>query len=163
MEQIARSAPQETWGYLHPCRYVLHDRDTKFCASFRSVLAEGGVKTIALSARSPNLNAFAESWVRSAKQECLSKLILFGEDSLSRTLIEFGAHYHHEKTIKARGTNYCFQWLPMNPNNAATRLSAASGSDGYLNTMAAPHKFFDRTGCREQAAKNRVDSAVAAK
>jgi hypothetical protein len=37
MEQIARSASQETWGYLHPCRYVLHDRDTKFCASFRSV------------------------------------------------------------------------------------------------------------------------------
>jgi putative transposase len=45
MEQIARSATQETWGYLHPCRYVLHDRDTKFCASFRSVLAVGGVKT----------------------------------------------------------------------------------------------------------------------
>ncbi len=49
MEQIARSATQETWGYLHPCRYVLHDRDTKFCASFRSVLAAGGVKAIPAS------------------------------------------------------------------------------------------------------------------
>jgi hypothetical protein len=39
MEQMARGATQETWGYLHRCRYVLHDRDTKFCASFRSVLA----------------------------------------------------------------------------------------------------------------------------
>jgi putative transposase len=58
MEQIARSATQETWGYLHPCHYVLHDHDTKFCASFRSVL--GGVKAIPLPARSPNLNAFAE-------------------------------------------------------------------------------------------------------
>src|ERR1700685_2682817 len=56
MEQIARSATQESWGYLHPCRYVLHDRDTKFCASFRSVLA-AGVKAIPLPARSPNLNA----------------------------------------------------------------------------------------------------------
>ena len=46
MEQIGRSATQETWGYLHPCRYVLHDRDTKFCASFGSVLAAGGVKAI---------------------------------------------------------------------------------------------------------------------
>jgi hypothetical protein len=54
MEQIARSATQETWGYLHPCRYVLRDRDTKFCASFRSVLAAGGVKTIPLPARSPD-------------------------------------------------------------------------------------------------------------
>src|SRR5882724_11934283 len=93
MEQIGRSATQETWGYLHPCRYVLHDRDKKFCASFRSVLAEGGVKTIPLPAKSPNLNAFAERWVRSAKQECLSKLFLFGENSLSRTLAEFSAHY----------------------------------------------------------------------
>jgi len=84
MEQIARSATQETWGYLHSCRYVLHDRDTKFCASFRSALASGGVKTIPLPARSPNLNAFAERWVRSVKQECLSKLILFGGSAVTR-------------------------------------------------------------------------------
>lgn len=38
MEQIACSATQETWGYLNPCRYVLHDRGKKFCASFRPVL-----------------------------------------------------------------------------------------------------------------------------
>src|ERR1700693_3569190 len=36
MQQIARSATQETWGYLYPCRYVPHDPDTKFCASFRA-------------------------------------------------------------------------------------------------------------------------------
>src|SRR5665213_3134517 len=79
MELIGRTATQDTWGYLHPCRYVLHDRDSKFCASFRSVLAAGGVKAIPLPARTPNLNAFAERWIRSAKQECLSRLILFGE------------------------------------------------------------------------------------
>ena len=55
-----RSATQETWGYLDGCRYVLHDRHTKFCPSFRSVVAAGGVKTMTLPARSPNLNAFAE-------------------------------------------------------------------------------------------------------
>jgi len=108
MEQTARSASQETWGYLHPCRYVLHDRDTKFCASFRSVLAEGGVKTIPLPARSPNLNAFAERWVRSVKQECLSKLILFGERPLLRTLAEFSAHYHHERNHQGKGNKLLF-------------------------------------------------------
>jgi putative transposase len=60
MEQIARSATQDTWGYLHGCRYVLHDRDSKFCASFLSALATGGITAIPLPARSPNLNAFAE-------------------------------------------------------------------------------------------------------
>jgi putative transposase len=103
MEQIARSATQETWGYLPPCRYVLHDRDTKFCAAFRSMLAEGGVKTIPLPARSPNLNAFAERWLRSVKRECLSQLILFGPGPLARVLAEFCAHYHGERNHQGKG------------------------------------------------------------
>jgi transposase InsO family protein len=108
MEQIARSATEETWGHLYPCRYVLHDRDTKFCASFRSLLADGGVKTIRLPARSPNLNVLAERWVRSVKQECLSKLILFGEGPLSRTLAEFSAHYHGERNHQGKGNKLLF-------------------------------------------------------
>ena len=67
MEQIARTATQESWGYLNRCRYVLHDRDKKFCPSFRSALAAAGVKPIMLPAKSPNLNAYAERWVRSVK------------------------------------------------------------------------------------------------
>ena len=108
MEQIARSATQEDWGYLHPCRYVLHDRDTKFCASFRCLLAEGGVQAIPLPARSPNLNAFAERWVRSVKEECLSKLVLFGERPLSRTLAEFTAHYHSERNHQGKSNQLLF-------------------------------------------------------
>jgi hypothetical protein len=103
MEQIGRSATQDTWGYLHPSRYVLHDRDTKFCASFRSALASGGVKTIRLPAKSPNLNAFAERWVRSVKQECLSRVILFGEGPLLRVLAEYGRHYHSERNHQGKG------------------------------------------------------------
>ena len=74
MEQIARSATQQDWGYLHPCRYVLHDRDTKFCASFRSALASGGVKTIPLPAQSPNLKAYASY--------CTSSRLCDGESRL---------------------------------------------------------------------------------
>src|SRR3984957_4050050 len=43
MVQIACSATQETWGHLHPCRYVLHDRDTQFCAAFRSSGVQGEI------------------------------------------------------------------------------------------------------------------------
>jgi hypothetical protein len=64
-------------------RYVLHDRDTKFCREFRETLAAGGVKCLAQPARSPNLNSYAECWVRSVKEECLSRLILFGESSFA--------------------------------------------------------------------------------
>ena len=87
---------------------MLHDRDTKFCAAFRSAVATGGVKTIPLPARSPNLNAFAERWVRSVKQECLSKVILFGEGSLSRVLAEYGRHYHQERNHQGKGNRLLF-------------------------------------------------------
>jgi putative transposase len=70
-------------GALLPARYALHDRDTKFCSSFRSTLQSGGVRPLLLPPRSPNLNAFAERWVRSIKHECLSKLVLLGEASLA--------------------------------------------------------------------------------
>src|SRR6266481_1019608 len=53
MEQMARNATLEELGCLHPCRYLLHDRDTKFCKSFREVLKAGGVKPMKLPARSP--------------------------------------------------------------------------------------------------------------
>jgi transposase InsO family protein len=102
MEQIARTATQESWGYLNRCRYVLHDRDKKFCASFRSALAAAGVKPIMLPAKSPNLNAYAERWVRSVKQECLSKLVLFGEGPLQRSLTQFAAHYHLERNHQGK-------------------------------------------------------------
>src|ERR1700693_1696680 len=64
MSQVARNATLEELGYLHGCRYVLQDRDTKFCAEFRQTLAAGGVKCLRLPPRSPKLNAFAERWVR---------------------------------------------------------------------------------------------------
>jgi putative transposase len=84
MVQMARRATDDIDGSLRTMRYVLHDRDSKFCIAFQETLRSGGVQPLVLPARSPNLNAFAERWVRSIKSECLSKLILFGEGSLRR-------------------------------------------------------------------------------
>jgi len=73
MKQIARNVTSEEWGFLDNCRYLIHDRDAKYCKSFRNIIESGDVKTLPLPARSPNLNAFAERWVKSVKDECLSK------------------------------------------------------------------------------------------
>ena len=94
MQQIARNVTMEGCGTLRDCRYLLHDRDTKYTQSFRALIASGQVEPLLLPARSPNLNAYAERWVRSVKEECLSKVILFGEHSLRRALGEYVEHYH---------------------------------------------------------------------
>jgi putative transposase len=102
MQQMARNATDESWGHLEHRRYALHDRDSQFCALFRATLASGGIRPIQLPPRSPNLN-LAERWVRSAEQECLSKLILFGEGSLRLALQEFAEHYHGERNHQGNG------------------------------------------------------------
>lgn len=60
------------------------------------------MKPLALPARSPNLNAYAERWVKSVKDECLSKLILFGERSLRRAVHEYAIHYHTERNHQGK-------------------------------------------------------------
>jgi putative transposase len=102
IEQIARNLTDTESGALSGQRYMLHDRDAKFCAGFRSILRDGGVEPLRLPPRSPNLNAFAERWVRSVKQECLSKLILFGENSLRNALNEYVAHFHCERNHQGK-------------------------------------------------------------
>src|SRR3954470_14612588 len=104
MQQVARNLTDAEAGNLQGQRHVLHDRDTKFCDGFRSMLRAGGVEPLRLPARSPNLNAFAERWVRSVKQECLSKLILLGECSLRRTLVQHVKHYHEERNHQGKTT-----------------------------------------------------------
>ena len=57
MKQIARNVTMDGWGVLNNCRYLIHDRDTKYCQSFRDIIESCDVKTLPLPARSPNLNA----------------------------------------------------------------------------------------------------------
>ncbi len=68
MKQIARNATMDDCGALRDCRYLLRDRDTKFTRSFLAILVSGRVEPLALPPRSPNLNAYAERWVRLVKE-----------------------------------------------------------------------------------------------
>ena len=61
------------------------------------MLSDSGVKSVKLPPRSPNLNAYAERFVRSIQESCLERLILFGEGSLWKAVHEFLAHYHRER------------------------------------------------------------------
>ena len=112
MEQQARNMTMEEWGSLRGCRYLLHDRDTKFCESFRELIESGSVKPLRLPARSPNLNSYAERWVRSVKEECLAKLILVGESSLRRALHQYLLHYHEERNHQGKGNRILFPFHP---------------------------------------------------
>jgi putative transposase len=139
MVQMARNAVDVIDGTLLPVRYALHDRDTKFCSSFRTMLLCGGVQPILLPPRSPNLNAFAERWVRSIKHECLSKLILFGEVSLRRAVTEFLRHYHFERNHQGKENMLLFPAPgspPSHPNPAVTCHARLGGLLNFYQRAA---------------------------
>src|SRR5712691_3101700 len=99
MMQVARNVTMEEWGFLASGQYLIHDRDTKFCAAFQQIIDDAGVERVVLPPRSPNLHAYAERWVRSVKEECLSRVILFGEASLRHALTQYIEHYPYVSPI----------------------------------------------------------------
>jgi hypothetical protein len=73
MKQMSRNATMEQWGFLADCRYLLHDRDGKFCPAFDQMIELGNVKPIRWPVRSPNLNPFgSDGSGRSKRSACRS-------------------------------------------------------------------------------------------
>ena len=97
MMQIGRNLTDPVDGFLRDKRFVIMDRDGKYCEAFRVLLEDAGAEPVRLPPHSPNLNAFAERFVRSAKDECINRMIFFGEKSLRRAIREFAEHHHMER------------------------------------------------------------------
>ena len=97
MLQVGRNATDTLDGVLIGKSHLIIDRDTKYSKQFRRLIAQAGTALIRLPPRSPNLNAYAERFVRSIKEECLKRMIFVGQASLRRALSEFMAHYHVER------------------------------------------------------------------
>jgi putative transposase len=70
-----------------------------------------------LTPRSPNLNAYAERWVRSVKEERLARMILFGEASLRHALMHDVAHFHHERNHQGKGNMLLFPAVSQAPEH----------------------------------------------
>ena len=135
MKQMARKLTMAGDGFLNGCRYLLHDRDTKFSAAFCGILRSAGVQPLALPPRSPNLNAHLERWNRSVKEECLSKLIFFGEASLRRVLSNYAQHYHQERDHHGTDNQILFP-------SATDRIGCSSGKVCTRERLGGRLKFY---------------------
>src|SRR3982751_2961357 len=103
MGQIGRRVTDAVDEILNGKRYLIHDRDPLFTVEFLKLLAGVGVKSVKLPPQSPNLNAYAERFVRSIKESCLDRLLLFGEQSLRTAMQNFIVHYHAERHHQGLG------------------------------------------------------------
>src|SRR5882757_6601298 len=103
MAQAARNVTDTYDGFLRDKRYLIMDRDTKYSDAFRGIITRAGTNVVRLPPRSPNLNAFAERFIRSIKEECLNRMIFVSQASLRHAIGQYLTHYHSERNHQGLG------------------------------------------------------------
>src|SRR5579859_3923619 len=94
---VTQQARQVVWQLPEtqvPMRFLIHDHDTKFAASFDQVFASEGVEIVLTPYQAPKANAVAERWVRSVREECLDHLLILNQRHLRRVLAEYVQYYN---------------------------------------------------------------------
>ena len=110
-------------------QHPILDRDPLYTAAFRRLRRDSGVTPVVLPAWSPNLNAFAERFVESAKSECLDGMVLLGERHLRTAIEEFARHYHEERPHHGLGNEII---APQTPNIGTGPMKCRERLGGLL-------------------------------
>jgi len=101
--QQARNLTMALEDRVHPVRFLIRDRDTKFTSSFDEVFRAEGIRIIRAPVRAPRANAFAERFVGTVRRECLDRMLILGRRHLERVLAEYVVHYNEHRPHRALG------------------------------------------------------------
>jgi putative transposase len=82
-------------------RFLIHDRDAKFCGPFDEVFATEGVRVVRTPIRAPRANAICERWIRTVRTECLDLLLIFSRRHLEHILGIYVCHYNRQRPHRA--------------------------------------------------------------
>ena len=136
--QIGRSLVDCDNGVLGGKRSFIIDRDAKYTEPFRRLVWEAGTEVIRLPPRSPNLNAYAERFVCSIKDECLNRMIFVGQASFRRAVSEYMAHNHGERNHQALDNRLIRQDPSMIAHDGCvSRRPRLGGMLNFYHRMAA--------------------------
>ena len=137
MLQVARNETDAVGGSLQSKRYLIIDRDTKYSEQFRRLIRDNGTKVIRLPPRSPNLNAYAERFVRSIKDECLDRMIFVGQASLRRAVSEYVKHYHRERNHQGLNNRLIVPTTVQATDGTVSRYARLGGTLNFYYRRAA--------------------------
>jgi putative transposase len=137
MLQVARNVTDSQVGALQSKCYLIVDRDTKYSQQFRRLVRDGGTKVIRLPPMSPNLNAYAERFVRSIKDECLDRMIFVGQASLRRAVAEYMDHYHGERNHQGLKNRLIHPTVAIANSGAVHRHARLGGTLNFYYRQAA--------------------------
>jgi transposase InsO family protein len=95
--QVARNFVANLEDQGQQFRFLARDRDTKFTATFDAVIASAGIKVVRTPVQTPVANAFAERWVRTAREDCLDHLLVLSRRQLQSVLNQYVRHYNRAR------------------------------------------------------------------
>src|SRR3979409_1605047 len=136
MTPVARNLTAARDGFLRGVQYLILDQDPLYTATFRRLLRGSGVKPLVLPAWSPNLNAFAERFVGSAKSECLERIVPLGEGHLRAAVRAFVQHYHEERPHQGMGNELI---APKATSIGTARVATRASTDASIRTPSGQH------------------------
>jgi hypothetical protein len=139
MMQVGRNLTDPMDGFLAEKELLILDRDSKYSTAFRDLLKGSGVEIVRLPPRSPNLNAYAERFVRSIKDECLNRMIFFGERSLRKATREYATHYHRERNHQGIDNRL------IEPDD---RLASTFGAIDCVQRLGGLLRFYHRAAAK---------------
>ncbi len=138
MAQMARNLTDPFDGFLRDASHLIHNRDPLYTGAFLEVLASSGITPIRMPPRSPNLNAYAERFVRSIKEECLNRVVVLGESHLRLIVEEYIEHYHGERNHQGLDNRLVEPApAPVNPRAEVHRRERVGGLLNYYYRDAA--------------------------
>jgi len=100
--QIARNLSEARESRDTPIKFLIHDRDKRFGATFDEVFKAEGIRILRTPCRAPRANAYAERFVRTVRNECLDRVFILNERHLRSVLTTYVDHYNRERPHRGR-------------------------------------------------------------
>jgi putative transposase len=125
-------------GALDDVKLLIRDRDSRFVASFDEIFRTDGVEVIRTPFRSPQANAHAERFVRTARTECLDWLLILGPRQLDRVLRVYVDHYNTERPHRALGRHPPIATQPPTPPPPQAPIERRDRLGGLSTSTTSP-------------------------
>jgi putative transposase len=101
--QQARNLMQHLEQQGRRVRFLIRDRDGKFCRAFDDVFRSEDIEVVLTPVQAPDANGCAERWIRTVRAECLDWLLVVGRRHLHRVLWIYANHYNRHRPHRALG------------------------------------------------------------
>ena len=137
---MARNLTDTVDGFLRPAHHLIHDRDSLYSRVFGEILQSGGVQPIRLPPKSPNLNAYAERFVRSIKAECLNRVVPLGKVTYASSSTSTSSTTIVRETIRDSITGSCKE-RHLRSARTPPFSGVNASADFSVSTIERPHEW----------------------